>query len=63
MWPLHDFNVEKLDKLQEDNKREVWERTQGFYYTFKSNRKGRTKVGEFRSLTKKYNARGQALVY
>ena len=63
LWTLCDIDVGRLDKLQEDHRREVWERTRGFYYTFKSNRKGRTEVGEFRSLTKKCNAWGQALVY
>ena len=31
MWPLYDINVDRLNKLQEENRREVWERTQGFY--------------------------------
>ena len=56
LWPLYDIDVDKFDKLQEDHRREVWERTKGFYYTFKSSRKGRTEVGEFISLTKKCNA-------
>ena len=56
MWPSYDINAGKLDKLQEDRRREVWERIQGFYYTFKSSRKGRNEVGEFKSLTMKCNA-------
>ena len=56
LWPLYDIDANKLDKLQEDHRREVWERTRGFYYTFKSSRKGKTEVGELRSLTKKCNA-------
>ena len=56
LWPLYDINVDRLNRLQEDHRREVWERTKGFYYTFKSNRKGRTEVGELRSLTRKCNA-------
>ena len=56
LWPLYAIDVDKLDKLQKDHQREVWERTRGFYFTFKSSRKGRTEVGEFRSLTKKCNA-------
>ena len=56
MWPLYDNNADRLDKLQEDNRREVWERTRGFYYTLKSKKKGRTEVGEFKSFTRKCNA-------
>jgi len=56
LWPLYDINVDRLEKLHKDHKREVWERTRGFYYTFKSNKKGRTKIGEFGSLTRKCNA-------
>ena len=56
LWPLYDIDAAKLDKLQEDHRREVWKRTRGFYYTFKSSRKGKTEVGELRSLTKKCNA-------
>ena len=56
MWPLYDVNANRLDKLQQDNKREVWERTRGFYYTFRSSKSGRAEVREFRSLKMRYNA-------
>ena len=56
MWPLYDINTDRLDKLQEDHRREVWERMGGFYYTFKSSRKGRIEIGDFRSLTRNCNA-------
>ena len=56
LWPLYDINVDRLNKLHKDHRKEVWERTKGFYYTFKSNRKGRIEIGEIRSLTRKCDA-------
>jgi hypothetical protein len=35
---------------------EHWKRTRGFYYNFRSGKKGKTIVGDYRALAKKYNA-------
>jgi hypothetical protein len=43
----NNINFERFDRFQKDHKKEVWERTGGFYYTFKSSRRGRIEVGDF----------------
>lgn len=56
LWPLYDINTTILVHLQEEHRGDYVERTRGFYYTFKSGKKGKTIVSDFRSIAKKCNA-------
>ena len=53
LWPLYENNATKLDPLIEGHLGEHWRQTRGFYYTFKSGKKRKTIVGDFRATMKK----------
>lgn len=56
LWPIYVNNAAKLDSLVEGHLGEHWRCTGGFYYNFRSGKKGKTIVGDFRTTAKKYNA-------
>lgn len=45
----------RLDPLVEEHLGEHWIQTKGYFYTFKSGKHGKTIVGEFKAMAKKYN--------
>jgi hypothetical protein len=55
-WPIYANNAAKLDTVVEAHLGEHWKCSRGFYYNFKTGKKGKTTVGDFRALAKKYNA-------
>ena len=55
LWPLYDNYATRLDPLVEEHLGEHWKCTRGLFYTFKSGKKGKTKMGNFKAMARKYN--------
>ena len=55
LWPLYGNDATRPDPLVEERMGEHWKHTRGFFYTFRSGKKGKTIVEYFKAMARKYN--------